>query len=102
MEFLGEEIGYSSVIQKALVLMFCVALSWKMIMYMCNLLNIEKDPIRVLITGAAGNVNQILNFMSFRSHVWFVSVFLIRVFLSTHNFVVCSYFNWELSIEQET
>jgi len=54
MEFVGEEINYTFVIQKVLVLLFCVGLSWKMIIYMCNLLNIEKDPIRVLITGAAG------------------------------------------------
>lgn len=65
MELVGEEIDYTFVIQKVLVLLFCVGLSWKMIIYMCNLLNIEKDPIRVLITGAAGNVNQILNFTSF-------------------------------------
>ncbi|KAL1195184.1 Malate dehydrogenase 3, cytoplasmic [Cardamine amara subsp. amara] len=56
MEFVGEEIDYTFVIQKTLVLLFCVALSWKMIIYMCNLLNIEKEPIRVLITGAAGNI----------------------------------------------
>lgn len=54
MEFVGEEIDYTFVIQKTLVLLFCVALSWKMIIYMCNLLNIEKEPLRVLITGAAG------------------------------------------------
>ncbi|CAL9243865.1 unnamed protein product [Arabidopsis halleri] len=56
MELVGEEIDYTFVIQKVLVLLFCVGLSWKMIIYMCNLLNIEKDPIRVLITGAAGNI----------------------------------------------
>ncbi|VVB16236.1 unnamed protein product [Arabis nemorensis] len=56
MELVGGEIDYSFVIQKTLVLLFCVTLSWKMIIYMCNLLNIEKDPIRVLVTGAAGNI----------------------------------------------
>ncbi|XP_010443324.1 PREDICTED: malate dehydrogenase, cytoplasmic-like [Camelina sativa] len=56
MDFVIEGIDYTSVIQKALVLLSCVALSWKMIIYMCNLLNIEQDPIRVLITGAAGNI----------------------------------------------
>lgn len=64
MELVGGEIDYSFVIQKTLVLLFCVALSWKMIIYMCNLLNIEKDPIRVLVTGAAGKPNTII-FLSF-------------------------------------
>ncbi|CAA7062504.1 unnamed protein product [Microthlaspi erraticum] len=27
-----------------------------MIIYLCNLLNIEKEPIRILVTGAAGNI----------------------------------------------
>ncbi|CAN8253028.1 unnamed protein product [Cochlearia groenlandica] len=56
MDLTGEEIDYTFVIQKVLVLLFCVALSWKMIIYMCNLLNIEKEPIRVLVTGATGNI----------------------------------------------
>ncbi|XP_010530218.1 PREDICTED: malate dehydrogenase, cytoplasmic isoform X1 [Tarenaya hassleriana] len=56
MEFTGEEIDYVFLIQKTLVLLFCVTLSWKMIVYMCNLLNVEKEPVRVLVTGAAGNI----------------------------------------------
>ncbi|KAF8107487.1 hypothetical protein N665_0120s0012 [Sinapis alba] len=53
-----EEVDYTFVIQKSLVLLFCAALSWEMIIHMCNLLNIEKEPIisSVLVTGAARNV----------------------------------------------
>lgn len=65
MEFVGEETDYTFVIHKTLVLLFCVGLSWKMIIYLCNLLNIEKEPIRVLVTGAAGKVSQILNLFLF-------------------------------------
>lgn len=57
MEVVGGEVDYTFVIQKTLVLLLCVGLAWKMIVYMCNLLKIEKEPIRVLVTGAAGKLN---------------------------------------------
>ena len=41
-------------LQKILVVSFIVALFWKIIRYMCNLLHVEKEPVRVLVTGAAG------------------------------------------------
>lgn len=47
-------------LQKILVVSFIVALFWKIIRYMCNLLNVEKEPVRVLVTGAAGKA-RILN-----------------------------------------
>ncbi|KAG2299593.1 hypothetical protein Bca52824_036065 [Brassica carinata] len=56
MELVGGEVHYTFVIQKTMVLLLCVGLAWKMIVYMCNLLKIEKEPIRVLVTGAAGNI----------------------------------------------
>lgn len=45
---------YVVVIQKVLVVSFCVALGWKIIKHMWSFLNVPKEPIRVLITGAAG------------------------------------------------
>ncbi|WCJ22950.1 Malate dehydrogenase cytoplasmic [Euphorbia peplus] len=43
-------------LQKILFSMFVVALSWKIIRYMCNLLIVEKEPMRILVTGAAGQI----------------------------------------------
>ncbi|KAK6260873.1 hypothetical protein SCA6_015347 [Theobroma cacao] len=47
-------------LQKILVLLFCVTLFWKIIKYMCGLLNLEKEPVTVLVTGAAGKLEAIL------------------------------------------
>ncbi|XVE76902.1 hypothetical protein DITRI_Ditri13aG0017700 [Diplodiscus trichospermus] len=47
-------------VQKILVVLFCVALFWKIIKYMCGLLNIEKEPVTVLVTGAAGQIGYAL------------------------------------------
>ncbi|KAG5221937.1 malate dehydrogenase [Salix suchowensis] len=43
-------------LQKILVVSFIVALFWKIIRYMCNLLHVEKEPVRILVTGAAGQI----------------------------------------------
>ncbi|KAJ4827641.1 malate DEHYDROGENASE, NAD-dependent, partial [Turnera subulata] len=50
------EMDYTVLLQKVLVAFFVIALSWKLIRYMCSLLNIEKEPVRVLVTGAAGQI----------------------------------------------
>ncbi|PNT49651.1 hypothetical protein POPTR_002G141700v4 [Populus trichocarpa] len=47
---------HAVLLQKILVVSFIVALFWKIIRYMCNLLNVEKEPVRVLVTGAAGQI----------------------------------------------
>ncbi|KAK6240061.1 hypothetical protein QUC31_005530 [Theobroma cacao] len=47
-------------LQKILVLLFCVTLFWKIIKYMCGLLNLEKEPVTVLVTGAAGQIGYAL------------------------------------------
>ncbi|XVF79816.1 hypothetical protein PTKIN_Ptkin15bG0020200 [Pterospermum kingtungense] len=47
-------------LQKILVVLLSVALFWKIIKYMCGLLNIEKDPVTVLVTGAAGQIGYAL------------------------------------------
>lgn len=52
-------------LQKILVLLFCVTLFWKIIKYMCGLLNLEKEPVTVLVTGAAGKLEAILMSPSF-------------------------------------
>ena len=56
----SREMDHAVLLQKILVVSFIVALFWKIIRYMCNLLNVEKEPVRVLVTGAAGKA-QILN-----------------------------------------
>ncbi|XP_039027569.1 malate dehydrogenase, cytoplasmic-like [Hibiscus syriacus] len=47
-------------LQKILVVLFSVALFWKIIKHMCGLLNIEKEPVTVLVTGAAGQIGYAL------------------------------------------
>ncbi|XWS45865.1 hypothetical protein CRYUN_Cryun14cG0016000 [Craigia yunnanensis] len=47
-------------LQKILVVLFSVALFWKIIKYMCGLLNIEKQPVTVLVTGAAWQIGYAL------------------------------------------
>lgn len=41
-------------LQKFVVVLFVITLFWKIIRYMCSMLNVEKEPVRVLVTGAAG------------------------------------------------
>ncbi|KAK6121622.1 hypothetical protein DH2020_044630 [Rehmannia glutinosa] len=45
-------------IEKSFVVLGCVYLSWKIIKHIWSSLNLEKDPVTVLVTGAAGK-NQI-------------------------------------------
>jgi hypothetical protein len=52
-----EKIEYSALLQKGLVVLLSIAFIWKLVRYMWSFLNIEKDPVRVLVTGAAGMLN---------------------------------------------
>lgn len=48
-------------IEKPLVLLGCAYLSWKIIRHMWKFMNsFEKDPLRVLVTGAAGQIGYAL------------------------------------------
>ncbi|XP_024198244.1 malate dehydrogenase, cytoplasmic isoform X1 [Rosa chinensis] len=47
---------HSELVQKILVVLFTVAFFWKLITYMWSFLNVEKDPVIVLVTGAAGQI----------------------------------------------
>ncbi|GMI75828.1 cytosolic-NAD-dependent malate dehydrogenase 3 [Hibiscus trionum] len=47
-------------LQKILVFLFSVTLFWKIIKHMCGLLSIEKEPVTVLVTGAAGQIGYAL------------------------------------------
>lgn len=44
-------------IEKPIVLLGCAYLSWKIVTHIWSFMNIEKDPITVLVTGAAGMFN---------------------------------------------
>lgn len=48
---------YWGSIEKPVVLLGCAYLSWKIVRHIWSFLNIEKDPITVLVTGAAGMLN---------------------------------------------
>lgn len=41
-------------LQPVLVVSFSVVFFWKLIKYMWSFLNVEKEPVRILVTGAAG------------------------------------------------
>ncbi|KAJ8573355.1 hypothetical protein K7X08_009866 [Anisodus acutangulus] len=51
---------YWGSIEKPLVLLGCAYLSWKIVRHIWSFLNIEKDPITVLVTGAAGQIGYAL------------------------------------------
>lgn len=40
--------------QKFALVSFTIAFFWKLIRHMLSFVNVEKEPVRVLITGAAG------------------------------------------------
>lgn len=48
------EVNYSQLLQKLLVGLFAVVFIWKMVRHMWGFLNLEKEPVVVLVTGAAG------------------------------------------------
>ncbi|XP_057743879.1 malate dehydrogenase, cytoplasmic-like [Arachis stenosperma] len=54
------EIINNTIAQKILLVLICVSLFWKMIRYMCGLLHQEKEPVTVLVTGAAGQIGYAL------------------------------------------
>lgn len=41
-------------VQKVVILLGCLYLSWTIIRYVWSFLDVEKDPLAVLVTGAAG------------------------------------------------
>ncbi|GAA0167371.1 dehydrogenase [Lithospermum erythrorhizon] len=51
---------YLQMIEKPLVLIGCAYLSWKLIRHMLNLLIVGKDPVKILVTGAAGQIGYAL------------------------------------------
>lgn len=54
MEMFAWEITNNTVLKKIVLVLFCILLFWKIIRYMCGLLKVDKEPITVLVTGAAG------------------------------------------------
>ena len=42
------------VFQKSVVVLVCVYLIWKIIRYIWSFLDVQKEPVVVLVTGAAG------------------------------------------------
>lgn len=41
-------------LQKSVVVLVCVYLLWRIIRYIWSFPNVEKEPVIVLVTGAAG------------------------------------------------
>lgn len=51
-------------VTKLLLVLFTVAFFWKLITHMWSFLDVEKDPVIVLVTGAAGMLKSILLFLA--------------------------------------
>ncbi|XP_030965556.1 malate dehydrogenase, cytoplasmic-like isoform X2 [Quercus lobata] len=51
-----EKMEYLVLLQNGLVVLFTIAISWKLITYMWGSLKMEKEPMKVLVTGAAGQI----------------------------------------------
>lgn len=51
-------------LQKCLVVLICGSLLWMIIRYMCSLLKVEKEPVIVLVTGAAGMLNLVSSILA--------------------------------------
>ncbi|XP_073028462.1 malate dehydrogenase-like [Primulina eburnea] len=47
-------------IEKPLVVLACVYLSWKIVKHIWSFMEIEKEPVKVLVTGAAGQIGYAL------------------------------------------
>jgi len=65
MEMFGLDIMDHTVLQKIVVVLFCTFLFWKIIRYMSDLLKVEKEPVTVLVTGAAGMLHLFDTFFMF-------------------------------------
>ncbi|XP_071736095.1 malate dehydrogenase-like [Rutidosis leptorrhynchoides] len=48
------------VVQKVVVVLVCLYLSWRIVRYIWSFLDVEKDPLVVLVTGAAGQIGYAL------------------------------------------
>ncbi|KAF7851257.1 hypothetical protein BT93_L4261 [Corymbia citriodora subsp. variegata] len=51
---------YTKLLQKAVVTSCSVSLFWKIIRHMWSSMNVEKEPVKVLVTGAAGQTGYAL------------------------------------------
>ena len=51
---------YLAAIEKSLFLLGCAYLSWKIIRYIWGLAKIKKEPVKVLVSGAAGMLSSTL------------------------------------------
>lgn len=58
------EYDYIALLQKALVVLFCGTLMAKIVRHMWSFVNVEKEPVKVLVTGAAGMLSPSFNVTS--------------------------------------
>ncbi|ESW06531.1 hypothetical protein PHAVU_010G055700 [Phaseolus vulgaris] len=60
LEMLAWDTENYTFLKKILLVLLCVILFWKIVRYMFSLLKEEKEPITVLVTGAAGQIGYAL------------------------------------------
>lgn len=51
-------------VEKPVVLSGCAYLSWKIITHIWSFVKVEKEPLRILVTGAAGMLENILYYIN--------------------------------------
>ncbi|CAK8559927.1 unnamed protein product [Lathyrus sativus] len=54
------EILDNTILKKTALVFFCSFLFWKIVRYMCGLLKVDKEPVTILVTGAAGQIGYAL------------------------------------------
>jgi malate dehydrogenase len=59
--FVSEKMDYLVLLQNGLAVLFIIAFFWTLIKYMWSFVKIEKEPVKVLVTGAAGMLNLIFH-----------------------------------------
>lgn len=60
-----EKMEYLELVLKSLLVLFTIAFFWKLIRHMWSFVITEKDPVRVLVTGAAGMLIQFFGLFYF-------------------------------------
>lgn len=76
MEMLAWDTQDYTFLKKILLVLLCVILFWKIVRYMFGLLKEEKEPITVLVTGAAGMIDLVFSFLKFFFDVFSICISL--------------------------
>lgn len=65
MEMFALENLDQTILKKTILVLFCSFLFQKIVRYMCGLLKVDKEPVTILVTGAAGMTHFFYIFIMF-------------------------------------